>query len=62
MNRDLAVLEECPFRFYEGLGAMTEYQGLRNLSEAAIKAEAAEKLFEEACQRVAEHQAATGHR
>jgi hypothetical protein len=41
---------------------MTEDQGLQNLSEATIKAEAAEKLFEEARQRLAEHQAATGHR
>ena len=36
---------------------MTEYQGLQNLSEVTIKAEAAEKLFEEARQRLAEHQA-----
>jgi hypothetical protein len=36
---------------------MTEYQGLQNLSEVTIKAEAAEKLFEEARQRLAENQA-----
>jgi hypothetical protein len=41
---------------------MTEDQGLQNLSEATIKAEAAERLFDEARQRLAEHQAATGHR
>jgi hypothetical protein len=41
---------------------MTEDQGLQKLNEMTAKAEAAEKLFEEARQRLAEHQAATGHR
>jgi hypothetical protein len=36
---------------------MTKYQGLQNWSEATIKAKAAEKLFDEARQRLAEHQA-----
>jgi hypothetical protein len=49
-------------QLYQELRSMTEDQGLQNLSEATIKAEAAEKLFEEARQKLAEHRAATGHR
>jgi hypothetical protein len=43
------------------MGVLTEDQGLQNLSEATIKAEAAEQIRVEARQRLAEHQAATGH-
>jgi hypothetical protein len=42
--------------------SMTEDQSLKNLTEATIKAEAAEQLFEEARQTLARHQAATGRR
>jgi hypothetical protein len=44
------------------LRSMTEDRGLRKLKETTTKAEAAERLFEEARQRLAEHQATTGHR
>ena len=42
--------------------SMTEDQGIKNLTEATTKAEAAEQLRVEARQKLAEHQAATGHR
>ena len=41
---------------------MTEDQGLKNLTEATIKAEAAEQLQVEARQRLAQFQSATGRR
>lgn len=47
---------------YEEIRSMTEDRGLRKLRETTTKAEAAERLFEEARRRLAEHQAATGHR
>ena len=49
-------------QLYEEMRSMTEDRGLRKLRETTIKAEAAERLFEKARQRLAEHQAATGHR
>jgi hypothetical protein len=49
-------------QLYEEIRSMTEDRGLRKLRETTAKAEAAERLFEEARQRLAEHQAATGHR
>ena len=49
-------------QLYEEIRSMTEDRGLRKLGETTTKAEAAERLFEEARQRLAEHQAATGHR
>jgi len=42
--------------------SMTEDQGIKNLTEATTKAEAAEQLFEEARERLARHQATTGRR
>ena len=42
--------------------SMTEDQGREKLSEATTKAAAAELLRVEARQRLAEHQAETGHR
>ena len=45
-------------QLYEEIESMTEDQGLQKLSEMTTKAEAAER----ARQRLAEHQAATGHR
>jgi hypothetical protein len=46
-------------QLYEEIESMTEYQGgLEKLSEMTTKTEAAER----ARQRLAEHQAATGHR
>ena len=42
--------------------SMREDQGLKNLTEATIKAETAEQLFEEARKRLAQRQAATGRR
>ena len=49
-------------QLYEEIRSMTEDRGLRKLKETTTKAEAAERLCEEARQRLAEHQAATGHR
>jgi len=49
-------------QLYEEIRSMTEDRGLRKLRETTTKAEAAERLFEKARQRLAEHQAATGHR
>ena len=49
-------------QLYEEIRSMTEDRGLRKLRQTTTKAEAAERLFEEARQRLAEHQAATGHR
>ena len=49
-------------QLYEEIRSMTEDRGLRKLRETTAKAEAAERLFEAARQRLAEHQAATGHR
>jgi hypothetical protein len=49
-------------QLYEEIRSMTEGRGLRKLRETTTKAEAAERLFEKARQRLAEHQAATGHR
>jgi hypothetical protein len=49
-------------QLYEEMRSMTEDRGLRKLRGTTTKAEAAERLFEEARQRLAEHQAATGHR
>jgi hypothetical protein len=49
-------------QLYEEIRSMTEDRGLRKLRETTAKAEAAERLFEKARQRLAEHQAATGHR
>jgi hypothetical protein len=46
----------------EELRSITEDQGLEKLSGTTTRAEAAERLREEARQRLAEHQAATGHR
>ena len=46
----------------EALRSITEDQSLEKLSGTTTKAEAAERLREEARQRLAEHQAATGHR
>jgi hypothetical protein len=46
----------------EELKSITEDQGLEKLSGTTARAEAAERLREEARQRLAEHQAATGHR
>jgi hypothetical protein len=46
----------------EALRSITEDQGLEKLSGTTTRAEAAERLREEARQRLAEHQAATGHR
>ena len=48
-------------QLYEELRSITEDQGLEKLSGATTKAEAAERLHEEARQRLAEHLAATGH-
>jgi hypothetical protein len=48
-------------QLYEEMRSMTEIRGLRKLMETTTKAEAAERLFEKARQRLAEHQAATGH-
>ena len=42
--------------------SMTEDESLQKFSEATTKAEAAERLRVEARQKLAEHQAATGHR
>ena len=42
--------------------SMTEDQGLKNLTEATIKAEAAEQLRVEARHRLAQYQSATGRR
>ena len=49
-------------QLYEELKSITEDQGLEKLSGTTARAEAAERLREEARQRLAEHQAATGHR
>jgi hypothetical protein len=49
-------------QLYEALRSITEDQGLEKLSGTTTRAEAAERLREEARQRLAEHQAATGHR
>jgi hypothetical protein len=49
-------------QLYEEIRSMTEDRGLRKLRETTTKAEAAERLFEEARQRLAEYQAATEHR
>jgi hypothetical protein len=49
-------------QLYEEMRSMTEDRGLRKLRGTTTKAEAAKRLFEEARQRLAEHQAATGHR
>jgi hypothetical protein len=46
----------------EELRSITEDQGLEKLSGTTARAEAAERLREVARQRLAEHQAATGHR
>jgi hypothetical protein len=46
----------------EKLKSITEDQGLEKLSGTTTRAEAAQRLREEARQRLAEHQAATGHR
>jgi hypothetical protein len=45
-------------QLYEEPRSITEDQGLEKLSGTATS----ERLREEACQRLAEHQAATGHR
>ena len=47
---------------YEELRSITEDHGLEKLSGTTTRAEAAERLREEARQRLAEHQASTGHR
>jgi len=49
-------------QLYEEIRSRTEDRGLRKLRETTTKAEAAERLFEKARQRLAEHQAASGHR
>jgi hypothetical protein len=49
-------------QLYEELRSITEDQGLEKLSGTTTRAEAAERLREKARQRLAEHQAATGHR
>jgi TPR repeat protein len=49
-------------QLYEELKSITEDQGLEKLTGTTTRAEAAELLREEARQRLAEHQAATGHR
>ena len=49
-------------QLYEELRSITEDQGLEKLSGATTRAEAADRLREEARQRLVEHQAATGHR
>ena len=49
-------------QLYEELRSITEDQGLEKLSGTTTRAEAAERLREEARQRLAEHQAASGHR
>jgi hypothetical protein len=46
----------------EEIRSMTEDQDLQRFSEVTTKAEAGERLRVEARQRLAEHQAATGHR
>ena len=46
----------------EEVRSMTEDESLQKFSQATTKAEAAERQREEARQRLAEHQAATGHR
>jgi hypothetical protein len=46
----------------EEVRSMTEDESLQTFSEATTKAEAAEQLRVEARQRLAEHQAASGHR
>ena len=46
----------------EEIKSMTEDQGRQNFSEARARAKASERLREKARQRLAKHQAATGHR
>jgi len=49
-------------QLYGELRSITEDQGIEKLSGATTKAEAAERLHDEARQRLEEHLAATGHR
>ena len=49
-------------QLYGELRSITEEQGIEKLSGATTKAEAGERLHEEAHQRLAQHLAATGHR
>jgi hypothetical protein len=49
-------------QLYEELRSITEDHGLEKLSGTTTRAEAAERLREKARLRLAEHQAATGHR
>jgi hypothetical protein len=49
-------------QLYEELRSINEDQGLEKLSGTTTRAEAAERLREEARRRLTEHQAATGHR
>ncbi len=49
-------------QLYEEPRSITEDQGLEKLSGTTTSAGAAERLREEAFQRLAEHQASTGHR